>query len=110
MIEVPEANRILRYEVPVDDEWHTHTLKGPIVHVGSRDPLVVEFWAFDCGGWEADREFRVFGTGHPLPGRRLAHHGTVVVAGGQLVWHLIEGAPTSSASPDAASGSRAVAA
>ena len=97
MIETPGAKRILRYEVPVDDQWHVHDLAGPIVHVAARDPRVVEFWALDEDGWTRDSEFRVFGTGHPLPEGRLVHHGTVIVADGRLVWHLIEGRPVPAA-------------
>lgn len=94
MIEIQSGGRILRYEVPVNDEWHTHTLRGPIVYVGARDPGVVEFWAADNGGCESDRQFRVFGTGHQLPDARIAHHGSVIVADGALVWHLIEREPS----------------
>lgn len=91
MIDVPGAARVLRYTVPVDDRWHTHMLSGPIVHVDARTPETVEFWALEAADpIETVREFRVFGTGHSLPGGRLAHHGTVLVAGGGLVWHLIE--------------------
>jgi hypothetical protein len=82
---------IFRYEVPVDDEWHGVDLSGEVLHVDSRHPQVVEFWALHSGGPTVRRWFRVFGTGHPLPEGRLHHRGTAVAPGGHLVWHLVEG-------------------
>ena len=81
--------RVLRYEVPVDDQWHTHRLQGDIVHVAARRPDVVEIWAEHHGNktFEVERRFRVFGTGHPADG---VHIGTAIAAGGALVWHLRE--------------------
>lgn len=81
--------RILRYEVPVDDEWHTVAIAGEVVHVASRRPDVVEFWAEHRGDfWAADRKFRVYGTGQShVEGR---HVGTALVDGQPLVWHLRE--------------------
>lgn len=89
----PAETRVLRYEVPVDDEWHTITLRSTILCVASRDPRVVELWAVDSDGAEPERpyEYRVFGTGHLLPfriGDPAEHVGTAITAGGSLVWHL----------------------
>ncbi len=82
--------QILRYEVPVDDEWHAVRLQGDIVHVAARRPDVVEFWAEHHGnkGFEVDRRFRVYGTGQPCV--EGVHVGTAIAAGGALVWHLRE--------------------
>lgn len=85
--------RVLRYEIPVDDQWHVLDLpRGPIVHVASRRPDVVEFWAIDAadGITLPPRAFRVFGTGQPLPPAAGKHIGTAITAGGALVWHLME--------------------
>jgi hypothetical protein len=85
--------RILRYEVPVDDEWHTFDLpRGPIVHVACRERAVVEFWQLDAGDGLRlpPRAFCVFGTGQPLPPAAGRHIGTAFDAGGALVWHLME--------------------
>jgi hypothetical protein len=84
--------RVLRYEVPVDDEWHFHDLSGAILHVAARQPDVVEFWAYSSGGPTLTRAFTVFGTGHPLPEWATPdrHRGSVITAGGALVWHLFE--------------------
>ncbi len=86
---------IYRYEVPVDDQWHEHPLSGGIVHVAGRRHAVVEFWARHTGGPTVPRQFRVFGTGHPMP-EGLDHRGAVL--DGPFVWHLME-APVSGNSP-----------
>jgi hypothetical protein len=84
--------RILRYEVPVDDQWHVIDLpRGPILYVACRVADVVEFWALDAAdGITLTRAFRVFGTGQPLPRAVGRHIGTAFAAGGRLVWHLME--------------------
>lgn len=84
------TSAIYRYEVPVDDRWHAHNLSGNVLHVGARDPRVVEFWALNSGGYSVRRDFRAFGTGQPLPDDCGPHVGSVVTAGGALVWHLME--------------------
>ncbi len=81
---------IFRYEVPVDDRWHSIDLQGGIVHVAARQPDVVEIWAEHCHNWtgKLTRRFRVYGTGQPdVEG---THIGTAIAAGGRLVWHLRE--------------------
>jgi hypothetical protein len=85
------TERIFRYEVPVDDDVHPIELSGRVVHVGCRDPKVVEFWALHAGGPTTERVFYVVGTGHHIPGGWTEHVGTAVAPGGQLVWHLMEG-------------------
>jgi hypothetical protein len=90
-VQPPEGLRVIyRYEVPVDDQWHLIALSGPIVHVDGRTPHVVEFWALHQGAPTVERAFRVFGTGQPLPLDAGVHRGTVLAAGGRLVWHLFE--------------------
>lgn len=85
--------RVLRYQVPVDDAWHTLPVLGAIVHVATRSPEIVEFWAYGCGP-ERQRTFRVFGTGHPIPEADAyttpVYTNTAIVPGGALVWHLFE--------------------
>ena len=81
--------RILRYEVPVDGQWHVHLLSGAALHVAARRPDVVELWAMDTGVPGLRRAFRVLGTGEPLPATEdVRHVGTALI--GPLVWHLIE--------------------
>lgn len=83
------ANAIFRYQVPVDGRWHTIDLTGQILHVASRDPAYVEFWAMHHHG-EVPRpaQFRVVPTGYSFASGM--YRGTAIAPGGQLVWHLIE--------------------
>ena len=88
------AVTIRRYEIPVDDQWHTVELTDlRILHVAARRPDTVEFWTWHYPGCpNMSKTFRVFGTGQPLPvdWERLQHHGTAIAADGRLVWHLFE--------------------
>lgn len=88
------THAIYRYEIPVDDAWHTIRTSGSIVHVAARTLNVVEFWAH-AGFIEKDRTYRVFSTGQPLPGEdaytRPVYVGTALTPpNGRLVWHLFE--------------------
>lgn len=87
---MPDSRAVYRYEVPVDDQWHTLDLSGAVLHVAARQADVVEVWALNSGGPKVGREFRVFGTGHPLPLAARQHVGTAFAADGALVWHLWE--------------------
>ena len=101
------ARRVLRYEVPVDDQWHRIEITGAVCHIGSRETGVVEFWttpttlrraASNGSGdilsarYEDTNEkprtewFRVFGTGHDVDG--LYRGTTRDFATDQLIWHL----------------------
>ena len=90
--------RVLRYEVPVDDEWHSFQLSGKIYpFVNAPFPHVVEFWALDSDRHIVNRKFRVVGTGQPLPfSTRIDisydYIGTAIFKNevGRLVWHLFE--------------------
>jgi hypothetical protein len=85
-----ESARIIgRFEVPVDDRWHTFTLSNSPLYVAARRPDVVEFWAVVDGAPKVERSFRVFGTGQPIPDDP-DYWGTALAADGQLVWHLLE--------------------
>jgi hypothetical protein len=82
---------VFRQLIPVDDQWHTLELSGPIIHVAARREDAVEFWFIDDPAADPEmRAFRVVGTGQPLA-PALAHHvGTAITPSGQLVWHLME--------------------
>lgn len=85
------AQRIFRYEVPVDDRWHEIELRGGYpLHVAARRRDVVEFWAHydESQPVVEKRRFIVVGTGHPLPAAPTVYHGTALA--GALVWHLLE--------------------
>lgn len=89
-----------RYEVPVDDQAHTIMLPGyaRVLHVDCRRRGVVEFWTEVIRSERAaevyhdqPREYRVFGTGHPIPLTGWHYQGTAL--DGPLVWHLYERRP-----------------
>lgn len=82
---------IFRYEVPVDDQWHSITLQAGVLFVACRNPYVVEFWAKNYGPDDEyvtlTREYIVVGTGQPMLQADLEHVGTAIA--GPLVWHLM---------------------
>lgn len=99
------VQRILRWEVAVDDEDHVLEVDGPVLRVaGHRDhPGRVEvwtlsasdetFWAAPLGTREHARRpprfLRVFGTGQPIPSGYEWLGSTERTRDG-LVWHLFE--------------------
>ncbi|GAA0720018.1 hypothetical protein Drose_06300 [Dactylosporangium roseum] len=89
------ASFVLRHTIPVDDAWHDVPLPGPIVHVATRDPHVVEVWTLHSDAkpeTAVTRTLRVYGTGQPVT-EPVQHVGTAIVPGGALVWHLMERMP-----------------
>lgn len=74
---------------PVDGQKHSFDLSGAVLHVDSRSAEIVEFWALDSGGPLVARAFSVVGTGHSYPDH-WKYVGSVIVADGALVWHLME--------------------
>jgi hypothetical protein len=83
---------VWRFEVPVDDRWHTLPLTGPVLHVAARHPVVVELWAVLVDQPPTPRQFRVFGTGQQLTADAATYVGTAVTP--RLVWHLWERHPS----------------
>lgn len=82
--------RILRYEVPVDDQWHKVELTGRILHVACRKPGIVEFWAFSGEEGPFTVQFTVVGTGHEIKDDETRYVGTTFDAHTKnLVWHLL---------------------
>lgn len=82
------TSRIYRYEVPVDDKWHTIKDVSPALHVACRELDTVEFWAHPVEQSVRVRAFRVYGTGHDIPPEAM-YVGTALAPSGQLVWHLM---------------------
>jgi hypothetical protein len=62
------TRRVLRWEVPVDGEWHVLDVLGELVHVACRKSGVVEFWADGDNEFSTPvrRTFGVFATGQPV--------------------------------------------
>ena len=58
-----------------------------------RHPDCIEIWAeVDTEAHMEMREFRVVGTGNPMPGDCGTFVGTVITNDGFLVWHVFEAA------------------
>lgn len=90
--------RIIRFEVPVDDRWHTVTMPVGVIplHVACRRVDTVEFWVeqwqpTDGTHLTENRRFRVYGTGHSYNPDTTIYRGTALTPEGGLVWHLFEG-------------------
>lgn len=66
---------------------------GPILHVAQQDPTEldsIQIWTQEETTGTRNREVFVYGTGMtPEPDQR--HVGSVISAGGRLVWHVYEG-------------------
>jgi hypothetical protein len=87
--------RMFRYVVPVDDEAHIFTLTSdPVAVAATDDEGAVEFWAEheQDAAMIRSRAFRVFCTGHPLPGD-ATWVGTCPRTPLGAVWHLYEVTP-----------------
>lgn len=81
--------RVLRYDVPVDDQTHRLDLFGALLHVAARRPEAVEVWAVhDPEMPPTTYHLVVVGTGHPWPPDAV-WKGTAVAPHG-LVWHLLD--------------------
>jgi hypothetical protein len=88
---VRSTRSIFRQSIPVDDQWHTLHLSGPIVHVATRGEDYVELWFIDDPAVEPEaRAFRVVGTGQPMAPALAYHVGTAITPSGRFVWHLME--------------------
>jgi hypothetical protein len=86
--------RVLKYEVPLDDNWHEIGF-GNVVLVGAKDKYVAYVWVLVdeeqkrteavMGIPKTYRMARVFGTGQDVPGS-WPHIGSYVNE--PFVWHL----------------------
>ena len=88
-----DERRILRWEVPIDDQDHPTNAAGPILRAAGHREFwsVVEFWSMegDPDFQVASRVVRVFGTGQPIPdGYEWLATAERTAQG--LVWHLFE--------------------
>jgi hypothetical protein len=90
---VNAGEKVFRYKVPVDDEWHLIEC-GQVLHVAGRRHGVVEFWAI---AQSTPHLFTAVGTGHTVPDGGAFYVGTAL---GEFsaVWHLFQKAADVSAS------------
>ena len=86
------TRRVLRSEIPVDDRWHTITVRGPLLAAACRTPHAVDvWWISDDQAQPQDVQLRAYGTGQAdVEG---THAFTALAAGGRLVWHLFRRTP-----------------
>ena len=81
--------QVFRNTIPVDDNWHTIEVAGPVLHIATRGEDYVEVWFLDDSAVVAhDRTFRVYATGQV--GVEGKHIGTAITPSGRFVWHLFE--------------------
>lgn len=94
-----EDLRIMRWEIPVDDQDHEVAAWGEVVgaEVAMNSPWLMSFWTVeteqDAMAWierneSSGRRFRVFGTGQSIPGK-WEHRASAPRTRG-LVFHLME--------------------
>jgi hypothetical protein len=85
------SERVLKWDVPVDDEYHPIGAGQVALVAIQHNPNVVNVWTVeDARDAKPDlRPARVYGTGQPvdLP----EHLGSVLAFGGSLVWHVFGG-------------------
>lgn len=82
--------RVLKWTVPVDDQWHPIG-SGEVLHVAcQRGPFSVEVWTLEADESDSLRSVIICGTGQPLP-ENSRHIGTALANQGSLVWHVFEG-------------------
>ena len=87
-------SRIWRFELPITDRPRIEMPRGARVlpappNVRNRD--TIEFWSeVDPDAPMEVREFRVVGTGNPMPDDCGPFIGTVITHVGMFVWHVYE--------------------
>jgi len=84
------AKRVLKWNVPVDDQSHP-VGAGRVLYVQCQfGPESVQVWTEESElTGSGERKVRVYGTGQPVP-FDAPHLGTAVTADGALVWHLFD--------------------
>ena len=82
--------KVLKWAVPVDDEFHPIGW-GPVARVAASSIGLVHVWTIEADAVDApDRPARVYGTGHMVPDD-MQHLGS---AGDDIfVWHVF-GSPS----------------
>jgi hypothetical protein len=80
------SKRVLKWDVPVNDQYH-YIGSGQVAHVQcQRETAVVQVWTVEKDVIEPGRLVRVFGTGQEVPDS-LVFLGTTM-PNPHLVWHV----------------------
>lgn len=86
--------QILPFAIPVDDQWHTYSFSGPVVHVGCEYGQydTVMLWAMDGGLFPPqEHSFCVFDTLQPIPDdARYVGTALALSRSGEFAWHVCE--------------------
>lgn len=96
--------RVLRYEVPIDNEWHFVEMNGGVLQHADQRELKgpIELWAmppYAEGAYVAENlEWRIYGTGEEVPDEAIFMQSVLspshqladldVIPRGREVWHL----------------------
>lgn len=90
------THTIWRYRLPITDAPAVRMPSdAQVLSVGPPrgDADVLDMWVLvDLNADEETREFRIVGTGHPLPADAGRFVGTTKSHGGTLIWHVFEAA------------------
>jgi hypothetical protein len=85
--------RILKYEVPVDNQWHPLP-PGTVVKVGCLwgEEEIVYVWIREPEHPRVGHGpvVRAFATGERLPEFPTEHFGSAITTSGQHIWHLVK--------------------
>jgi hypothetical protein len=87
--------KIFKYEIPVEGVELDMPRGARILSCQNQHDNVCLWALVDPDAAKEERHFVVAGTGHPLDDSIVVakYLGTVVVAGGQFVWHVFEVTP-----------------
>lgn len=89
---MPEALTIWKYQLTIQDEQLVEMpLGSSILAVAEQDGTLCLWARVNPEGVPVNRKIYIRGTGHPLPKGPIEYIGTVVSAGGRLVWHILDG-------------------
>ena len=83
--------RILKYYIPIRDEFKIEMLAGPVLHVDTQRGVPC-IWVKTRDGDDnfIIRTFQVIGTGQFFNDENLSYIGTFQQEDGYLIWHLFE--------------------
>lgn len=80
-----------KFTIPIEDVAGVEMPGGAeILHVGVQRGVVCCWALIDTANKKVRRVFRVAGTGHPIEKNHGEFVGTVILAGGDLVFHIFD--------------------
>ena len=85
---------IWKFPIPVTDDIFELLMpkNAELLHVGMTESMA-EIWLWALVDPDADKEprqFKIYGTGHPIRPNHGTYVGTAYESGKPLVWHLFE--------------------